>query len=191
MKVDIHLNKKNRSALVKLCKRLFTNHKKITISRRTVTLKRRWYSLEKTRMQVVDLVLLNIPFLINELYEENDSNPPFCYADNLGAAVEYFGVKAIGQDIIQFLQYQLDNLDMSTLLNEEYDAEPSLLKEQEEIIVEETFATKKAFSESVTYFHNVITNLISEIQYTLSSGYIDTESACNSPPIRAPGLRVA
>ena len=74
---------------------------------------------------------------LGNLIEEYEFEAPFKYADTLGAAVEYFGVKGIGTDLIQSLQYQVDNLDMSVSLNENYTAKPILLKAQEDIHVEE------------------------------------------------------
>lgn len=184
MNIDIKLSKRNRFTLIKLCKRLFRDYKRITISKRTIYLKRRWYSLNKIRIQVVDLVLLRLPQAINDLYEEKDLLPVFNYTDNIASAVEYFEEQ---EDIIQYLQYQIDDLDMSMSLNETCPGKPILLKEKEKIIVEETYATKTIFIDSVTYYYNLITDVIAEIKPHIEIVHINTESACNSPPIRAPG----
>jgi len=187
VKVDIHLTKRNRRTLLKLCRRVFVNYEKIIISKRTITLKRKWYSLDKTRMQVVDLVLLHLPHAINNLYKEYELGSPFDYGDSLGAAVEYFGVKSVGGDLIQFLQSHVDTLDMTVALNEGYSADPILLETLEEPCVIESHATKKAFSDSIVHFYNLMTDVITKIQPKLEVVYTNTESSCNSPPIRAPG----
>jgi len=187
MKVDIHLrSKRNRSTLVKLCRRLLPDYKIIRIRKKEVILKTRWYSFEKTRISVVDLVLLHIPQLINDLYEENGYDAVYDYEDSLGAAVEYFGVHVIGVDLIQSLQYQLDNMDMSGMLNDYYNAEPALLEIREVPHVEETYATKKIFNDSILHYYNLITDVIKEIHPNLKVVYMNTKSACNSPPIRSP-----
>ena len=192
MKIDIHLNKFNRRTLRKLCIRLFVNFDYVKVNKKTVIFKRKWYSLKKTRMQVVDLVLLSIPQAINDLYEEYEFNPPFTYAKDLHSAVEYFGIKTMGKgDFIQFLQYQIDNVDMSINLNENYDATPITLQEQEEVIMEESYATNKIFHDTLTYFYNIITDVISKIQPRLRIVHRSTESACNSPPIRGPSIALS
>jgi hypothetical protein len=191
MKVDIHLTKRNRSTLVKLCKRLYSHFNYVKMTKKTITFKRKWWSLEKESMQVVDLVLLYLPQAINDLYEEYEFSMPFRHVNTLAEAVEYFGVKVVGSDIIQMLQYQLDNLDMSATLLDEYEEEPVLLKEQEEIVVKETYATKKAIDDTFDYFYNLMTDVIKRIHPKLKVVYMNTESACNSPPIRAPGYKVA
>ena len=185
MNIEINLSKKNRRTLVKLCLRLFSDFKKIKISKRTVILKRRWYSLANISVQVVDLVLLQIPHLINELYEEYELEPIFDHSDDLGTAVEYFTGEC--DDIIQHLQYQIDNLDISMELEENFVAEPRLLQNEEPVEFEESYATRKVFKESIEYFYNLITSVMDEIPRNLEVVYRRTESACNSPPIRAPG----
>ena len=119
MKVDIYLHKRNRSALVKLCKRLFTNFNYVKVSEKTVIFKTKWYSLEKISMTVVDLVFLRIPYAINERHEECEIKPIFKENVDLHSAVEYFGVKSLEGDIISFLKYNLDQLEISISLNEE------------------------------------------------------------------------
>jgi hypothetical protein len=113
--------------------------------------------------------------------------PVFNYTDNLASAVEYFENQLNSEDIIQFLQYQVDDLDMSVSLNENYDAEPTLLKKEEIIIVEETYATKTVFTDAISYYADLVTDVIERIQQYMKTVQLDTESACNSPPIRAPG----
>ena len=191
MEVDIHLNKCNRSTLIKLSRRLFNNFKHIKIVKRTIILKKRWYSLEKTCIPVVDLVLLHIPHAINERHREYNVEAVFEESINLHSAVEYFGVKSIGENIIDFLKYQLDDLELSVDLNEEFDPDPILLEEKEDIYVEETYATKKIFTDSITYFYNSITEIICDLKPRLEIVYISTESACNSPPIRAPNIALS
>jgi hypothetical protein len=192
VKIDIRLHKSNRKLIKRLVSRLLGDYKYVKIEKKTVTIKRRWYSLKKRKVQVVDLVLLHIPYAINELYEENGLDPIFESNEDLGRAVEYFGTKEINDDFIQFLQYQIDNLDMSVSLIQNYDSEPILLKEQEEPEeVKETYTTKRLFIDAIEHFHFIITDIINEVQPKLKVVYINTESACNSPPIRAPGFKVA
>ena len=187
MKIDINLSRKNRFTLSNLCKRLLGDFKKVKISKKTIILKRRWYSTHKITVQLVDLVLLQIPQAINELYEEYNMGTVFDYADTIENAVEYFARECETEDIIQYLQYQIDNLDMSMALNESFSSKPSLLKEKEQACLKESHATKQVFEEAVEYFNNLITEVIEDMILPLKVVHRSTESACNSPPIRAPG----
>lgn len=187
MKVDINLSRKNRKALVFLCQRLFSDFKKIKISKGTVILKRRWYSLHKTRVQVVNLVLLQIPQAINELYYAKELEMPYESTYDLASAVEYFQELLEEEDIIQHLKYQLDDLEMSTALNRGYSAVPILSEEEEVVERGESYTTRKIFADAKNYFNEIITNVIYEIKIVPRVVYINTEQSCNSPPIRAPG----
>lgn len=188
MKVDIHLYRNNRSILVRLCRQLFSNFKYFRIRKESAILKRRWYSLSREIIPVVDLVFLHIPHAINERHIEHDMKPIFKENIDLTSAVEYFGVKSLGEDIIKFLKYHLDDLIVSVDLDEEFDPEPILLERTKDIDIEETYATKRIFVDSIAYFYNSITEIITEIRPKLRVVYMNTESACNSPPIRAPSI---
>lgn len=187
MKVDINLSKSNRKALIFICLRLFSNFKKIKISKRTVIFKRRWYSLHTGSAQIVNVVLLQIPQAINELYEKHELDPIFEEIGDLHQAVGYFRELLNGEDIIQYLKYQIDNLDMSVALNENYSAVP-ILSEREEVVERgESKATSKIFEEALQYFDDIITSVIYDIKRAPRVVYMNTGQSCNSPPIRAPG----
>ena len=182
------MSKRNRKTLKYMIKRLFSDYKKIKVTKRIVYLKRRWYSLTRLRMQVVDLVLLQIPHAINNLCKENGYDVIIEESYDLASAVEHFEGQ---QDIIQYLQYQINDLDMSIALNDNYSAEPCILKRQVYNAIKEIRITKKIFTSSISYYMNIITDVIEEIKSNVKVVYMNTESACNSPPIRAPGLKVA
>ena len=139
-------------------------------------------------MRVVDLVFLHIPYAINEKHKEYNVTPIFEEHRNLHSAVEYFGVKVIEESIIDFLKHHLDDLEMSIELNTTISPKPILLEKKENVYVEEAYITKKIFKDSIIHFYNNITDIVSNLHQYMKIVYIDTESACNSPPIRAPML---
>lgn len=187
MNIDIHLNKNNHVTLKKLCRRLFVDFKSIKVKGGDVIFKKKWYYFKKMHMSVVDLVFLHIPKGINELYQDNSLNPIFEYNKSLNAAVRYFGVETKGEDIIQFLQYAVDNMDMSISLNKEFEEVPISLKEKEEIYVEETYTTRKNLVDSITYFYNLTTEVIQKVRSKLDIVY-NAESAYDLPRIRGPDM---
>jgi len=187
VKIDINLSKANRKALKFMCLRLFSDFKKIKISKRTVTLKKRWYSMHKNHVQVVNLILLQIPQAINELYYSRELEMPFETTMDLANAVGYFEELLEGEDIIQYLKYQIDDLDMSYALNRDYSAIPILSEEEKVVERGESYTTRKIFNDAVQYFNETIASVIEEIKSAPRVVYINTEQSRKMPPIRAPG----
>jgi len=179
MHVNIHLGKRNVKTLKALCKRLFTNYKKIIVSKKTVLFKKRWYSLHGISIPIVDLVLLDIPKAINNLYEEYELTVPFEYHENINDAVLYFGVKSIGEDFIQFLQYQVDNMNMSLVLNESYNPEPIRENPLELIEIKEHKELKKQFALEIEELFSLTDVLCKAFYHNKSQVYHHTESSCN------------
>ena len=185
MKIDIQLSKYNKSLLKKLCKDLFPTFHYVKIRRKEAIFKKRWYSLDKRSTHIAELVLLRLPNALNNYYQENEFNPPFPKIMDMHSAIDHIAPLLQGGNIISFLYKKYNDVAFTIALKEEYSEEPITIKE-EVVEVEESKMTFNEFKETVKYYIKQVFDINSLIEPHLRVVYFNSNSSCNSPPIRAP-----
>jgi len=185
VKTEIRLTRHNKALLKQLVKTLFATFKVVRMRGKGVVLKKRWYSTKKTIIPVAELVLLKLPFALNDLYKEAGYDQLYPHFSEMYDSLDYFQSTIEDEDIISHLYYKFNELSMSNLLSDEYEEEPLVLKARAEVVVEGSRAIEQTFTASVKYFVKKSVELLERFEHNIKVIHINTSSACHSPPIRA------
>jgi len=186
VKIDIHLTRRNKAILKKLCKDLFPYFAYVKVRKSGVVFKRKWYSLRKSSSHVAELVLLELPNIINSYYQENGLNPVFPKFGNMYSAIDHIKPLLGDNDIITYLDSTYSNVAFSLSLITDYDPEPTT-REIEDIVIEQSKMIEEVFAESLDFYVKKVITIVEQYLQKVRTLYFQADLSCHSPPIRGPG----